>query len=65
MTTTRRSTLTSNTSFRVPAQLNDHRQQEVLAGDWDKYHRPMVATGCADGSVRTWDLRLPRCDTPL
>lgn len=41
-------------------QLDGHGGTEVLAGDWDKYSHPVVATGCADGTVRTWDLRLPR-----
>lgn len=41
-------------------QLDGHGGAEVLAGDWDKYNCPVVATGCADGSVRLWDLRHPR-----
>lgn len=41
-------------------QLDGHGGAEVLAGDWDKYSHPVVATGCADGTVRTWDLRQPR-----
>eukprot|EP00752_Nemacystus_decipiens_P004475 g4087.t1 len=40
--------------------LDGHGGVEVLAGDWDKYSHPVVATGCADGAVRTWDLRQPR-----
>ncbi|CAN0082818.1 unnamed protein product [Pylaiella littoralis] len=39
--------------------LDGHGGAEVLAGDWDKYNHPIVATGCADGTVRTWDLRHP------
>ncbi|CAM9691237.1 unnamed protein product [Ectocarpus sp. 13 AM-2016] len=41
--------------------LDGHGGAEVLAGDWDKYNHPVVATGCADRAVRTWDLRQPRC----
>ncbi|CAN0541449.1 unnamed protein product, partial [Ectocarpus sp. 12 AP-2014] len=40
--------------------LDGHGGAEVLAGDWDKYNHPVVATGCADRAVRTWDLRQPR-----
>lgn len=30
---------------------------EVLACDWSKYDRNVVATGGVDGRIRAWDLR--------
>lgn len=32
-------------------------ESEVLACDWSKYDRNIVATGGVDGRIRAWDLR--------
>ena len=34
-----------------------HVSAEVLACDWSKYDRNVIATGGVDGRVRAWDLR--------